>query len=99
MALGRPVHNLLSRSEKKREHTANGLVRPLLRQRQVHSLDVFPVSLMPYSLSLRYNVVFPMPSCRAIDILSPFKWLIALRIACFSRSAIGNTGAEQVWLR
>ncbi len=47
----------------------------------------------PYSFSLRYKVVLPIPSCRAASSLSPFSSVMACRIARFSSSAKGATPA------
>ena len=43
-----------------------------------------------YSFSLRYSVVLPMPSRRAAIILSPLTWASALKMVCFSSSAMGT---------
>src|SRR6266851_3266910 len=45
---------------------------------------------LAYSFSLRYSVVFPMPSSRAATILSPFTCTSAFRMVCFSSSAMGT---------
>ena len=46
--------------------------------------------LAEYSFSLRYSVVLPIPRSRAANSLSPFNWVIVLKMVCFSSSAIGN---------
>jgi len=45
-------------------------------------------SVIPYSFSFLYSVVFPIPSSFAAINLSPFSCRIVPRIACFSISAI-----------
>ena len=49
---------------------------------------------MPYSFSLRYSVVFPMPSSRAARSLSPFSLRKVSRMASFSSCAKGRTGVR-----
>src|ERR1035437_8617441 len=48
-----------------------------------------PQGAEPYSFSLRYSVVLPMPRRRAASSLSPCSASIARRMACFSNSATG----------
>src|SRR5471030_724256 len=46
--------------------------------------------VIPYSFNLRYNVVLPMPSARAVISLSPWSCCNASRMACFSNSTNGR---------
>jgi hypothetical protein len=57
-----------------------------LQQRTLQGFDY-----QPYSFSLRYSVVLPMPSMRAAFSLSSFVAFKAPWIACFSKTAKGTT--------